>query len=280
MDTTDYNYGQSSKNGNVVKCPSCGAPVKVGSLVCPECGHEFRNVKANATVTKFTEELNSLRRAGGAMGFVLDAVGDKRRVAFIEDYPIPDSLDDVLELMLLAKSNADKDGLPEQRAYWTMFCRCVDKVKSSGMQSDPRFVPLLDFYKKNAKKKNVGGMVTLFFFLLFVIGFVCWQVYVIYSLSKSEDNIKQAITAQQDSLLTVIDGLPAPTKDNCSECAYRITKLSWRPVDCRYGGKDEDEKALMDMQTAAEKAVAKKKNAYIRLLNGLKVLEPIPVDAD
>ena len=21
MDTTDYNYGQSSKNGNVVKCP-------------------------------------------------------------------------------------------------------------------------------------------------------------------------------------------------------------------------------------------------------------------
>ena len=36
----------------------------------------------------------------------------------------------------------------------------------------------------------------------------------------------------------------------------------------------------MDMQTAAEKAVAKKKNAYIRLLNGLKVLEPIPVDAD
>lgn len=37
MDTTDYNYGQSSKNGNVVKCPSCGAPVKVGSLVCPEC---------------------------------------------------------------------------------------------------------------------------------------------------------------------------------------------------------------------------------------------------
>ncbi|WP_337784119.1 zinc ribbon domain-containing protein [Prevotella sp.] len=69
MDTTDYNYGQSSKNGNVVKCPSCGAPVKVGSLVCPECGHEFRNVKANATVTKFTEELNSLRRAGGAMGF-------------------------------------------------------------------------------------------------------------------------------------------------------------------------------------------------------------------
>ena len=163
MDTTDYNYGQSSKNGNVVKCPSCGAPVKVGSLVCPECGHEFRNVKANATVTKFTEELNSLRRAGGAMGFVLDAVGDTRRVAFIEDYPIPDSLDDVLELMLLAKSNADKDGLPEQRAYWTMFCRCVDKVKNSGMQNDPRFAPLLEFYKKNAKKKNVGGMVTAVF---------------------------------------------------------------------------------------------------------------------
>ena len=140
MDTTDYNYCQSSKNGNVVKCPSCGAPVKVGSLVCPECGHEFRNVKANATVTKFTEDLNSLRRAGGAMGFVLDAVGDKRRVAFIEDYPIPDSLDDVLELMLLAKSNADKDGLPEQRAYWTMFCRCVDKCGRYGYAV---FLPLV-----------------------------------------------------------------------------------------------------------------------------------------
>lgn len=50
-----------SKNGNIVKCPSCGAPVKAGALRCEECGYEFRNVNANHTTEKFNEGLQNFK---------------------------------------------------------------------------------------------------------------------------------------------------------------------------------------------------------------------------
>lgn len=74
---------------------------------------------------------------------------------FIENYPIPNSLEDVLELMQLSKQNADRHGHTEQQAYWKLFSRCAEKVKSSGMAGDPRFMPLLDFTKNKVRKKTL-----------------------------------------------------------------------------------------------------------------------------
>ena len=31
------------KRGNIVKCPSCGAPIEAGSVKCAECGYVFTN---------------------------------------------------------------------------------------------------------------------------------------------------------------------------------------------------------------------------------------------
>lgn len=266
-----------SKNGNIVKCPSCGAPVKAGALRCEECGYEFRNVNANHTTEKFNEGLQKLQ--GG--NIFTEVMLETKRVSFIENYPIPNSLEDVLELMQLSKQNADRHGDTEQQAYWKLFCRCIDKVKNSGMAGDPRFMPLLDFYQKQSKKKDVSGWITGIIAFLFFVGLGGGLVYLFYDTSQTKKQIETSITTQLDSLTAVIDGMPTPTKENYTECAYRVTKLVWSPINCQFndgeGGKDS--KALAEKQQNAIKSFVHKKNVYIHILNSLHVADPIPDDS-
>lgn len=261
------------KNGNMVKCPGCGAPVRAGALICEECGYEFHNVSANKAAEKFTEELKRLRGGNSLKAFFSDKVE-----TFISDYPIPNAVDDVLELMALARQKADRHGDTEAKAYWTLFSRCIDKARSAGLAADPRFTQFFEFYKKHGKKKDVGLMIVGLFFLVFFVVFFIWFGYMMYDNSKTKARIETSIDTQLDSLSTVIDGLPFPTKENYQECAYRIMKLAWKPVNCQYSdGEGGDEvRALSEKQEAAIKSFAKKKNAYIRLLNGLHVADSIP----
>ena len=171
-----------SKNGNIVKCPSCGAPVKAGALRCEECGYEFRNVNANHTTEKFYEGLQKLQ--GG--NIFTELTLETKRASFIENYPIPNSLEDVLELMQLSKQNADRHGHTEQQAYWKLFSRCAEKVKSSGMAGDPRFMPLLDFYQKQSKKKDVSRWITSIIAFLFFVGLGGGLAYLFYDTSQTK----------------------------------------------------------------------------------------------
>lgn len=75
--------------------------------------------------------------------------------------------------------------------------------------------------------------------------------------------------------------MPTPTKENYTECAYRVTKLVWSPINCQFndgeGGKDS--KALAEKQQNAIKSFVHKKNVYIHILNSLHVAAPIPDDS-
>lgn len=75
--------------------------------------------------------------------------------------------------------------------------------------------------------------------------------------------------------------MPAPTTENYTECAYRVTKLVWSPINCQFndGEGGEDSKALAEKQQKAIKAFVQKKNAYIHILNSLHVADPIPDDS-
>ena len=41
---------KSDKFGDVKKCPACGAIVTSFSAKCGDCGHEFSNIEANASI--------------------------------------------------------------------------------------------------------------------------------------------------------------------------------------------------------------------------------------
>lgn len=266
-----------TKNGNIVKCPSCGAPVKAGALRCEECGYEFHNVNANKTAEKFNEGLQQLQNK---KGFFNALNLEEKKATYIKNYPIPNSLEDVLELMQLAKQSSDRHGDYVQKAYWNLFSRCVDKVKNSGMASDPRFAQLLAFHQKQSKKKNIGGWIAGIIGILLFGGIICGLAFAFHDQSQTHEQIETAITTQLDSLSKAIDDMPTPTKENYTECANQITKLVWSPINCQYrdGEGGEDSKALADKQLNAIKSFVQKKNSYIHLLNSLHVADPIPDD--
>lgn len=116
---------------------------------------------------------------------------------------------------------------------------------------------------------------------MFIGGLAGGLGYLFYDKSQTHKQIETSISTQLDSLTAVIDGMPTPTKENYTECAYRVTKLVWSPINCQLndGEGGEDSKALAEKQQNAIKAFVQKKNAYIHILNSLHVADPIPDDS-
>lgn len=120
---------KSNKEGDLKKCPSCGAPVQSFNTKCPECGHEFRNIESSQSVQKLFEMLNNLENTrkedgsdplkalGGSFSKMLSGqnmYGDgklgNQKKELIRNFPIPNSKEDILEFLALAVSRAKKIG--------------------------------------------------------------------------------------------------------------------------------------------------------------------------
>lgn len=99
--------------GTVLKCPNCGAVISQTTAVCPECGHKITGQAAVSSVRTFEAQLMALesRRKKSALGMFNVYAGvdpvDKQKLALIQNFPIPNTVDDILEFMLLAVSNID-----------------------------------------------------------------------------------------------------------------------------------------------------------------------------
>jgi hypothetical protein len=120
---------KSDKFGDVKKCPACGAMVQSFQTKCSDCGHEFSNIEANASIhklLKMLDEVESQRKddydwmtpikAFGrllAKGLRIGGISDKlnnRKKDIIKNFPIPNTKEDILEFLSLAVPNARKAG--------------------------------------------------------------------------------------------------------------------------------------------------------------------------
>lgn len=98
--------------GKIYKCPHCGAAVTQTTALCPECGNKITGQDAVRSVKELSEKLMELemnRKQGGIMqAFRFTAnPTDKQKLALIQSFPIPNSIDDIQEFMLLAIANID-----------------------------------------------------------------------------------------------------------------------------------------------------------------------------
>ena len=109
---------------NSRKCPSCGAAAPAMIVKCPYCGHEYGGTGASGGVTAFFERLDALdqqlfeveaaKEANGSLVKTLftemakqiagTSAGDKRKLEMIQNFPIPNSREDILEFVILASS--------------------------------------------------------------------------------------------------------------------------------------------------------------------------------
>ena len=125
--TADLEFKQmlsgSSENGNpaerqqefagiILKCPNCGAPIGQTTAICPDCGHRITGQAAVSSVQRFSNQLMLLEsnRKRDGLGHVFGTSvnpTDKQKLALIQSFAIPNTIDDIQEFILLAIANID-----------------------------------------------------------------------------------------------------------------------------------------------------------------------------
>ena len=81
--------------------------------ICPECGYRITGQSAVSSVQNFSDQLMALelkRKKSGIMSQILgesvDPV-DKQKLSLIRSFPIPNTIDDIQEFIMLAVANID-----------------------------------------------------------------------------------------------------------------------------------------------------------------------------
>lgn len=143
---------KSNKFGDIKKCPACGAVLQSFTTKCPDCGFEFRNVEANCTIQRLFELLNTVEddssANAGLLGDVLGLTFEeslRKKMTIIQNFPIPNTREDILEFLALAVPLAKKRGLftsgdattYRMQPTWKAKCEQIIIKAKLSMKEDP-----------------------------------------------------------------------------------------------------------------------------------------------
>lgn len=99
--------------GKILKCPNCGGNITETTAICPECGIQITGRTAVSSIQVFKEQLMAIENSrksglGGVFSVYTPAnKSDIQKLSLIRNFPIPNSIDDCLEFMMLAIANID-----------------------------------------------------------------------------------------------------------------------------------------------------------------------------
>lgn len=98
--------------GKVLKCPHCGGVINETTAICPECGMQITGRAAVSSVQAFQEQLMNIelsRKKSRFMDIYTQAANpaDTQKLSLIRSFPIPNTVADIQEFMLLAVANID-----------------------------------------------------------------------------------------------------------------------------------------------------------------------------
>ena len=124
-------------DGEIHKCPNCGASLNSFVANCPSCGYELRGVSAVGSVRELADKLQAIEEKRGA-GNWADVLKqkflnkgrlswvDQQKISLIKNYGIPNTKEDILEFLIMASAqkSAFKDGIgneiPQIYDAWDM----------------------------------------------------------------------------------------------------------------------------------------------------------------
>lgn len=171
------NTPQSNKDGDLKKCPSCGAPVQSFATKCSDCGHEYRNTNASFTVQNLNDKLMKIEEVvrkdyfdnkmdrnvypkGGLMreekimmklqaqiDLEIEATCTDRKINFISTFPIPNTKEDILEILAI--------GVPEAKrklSFWENAQQSKGKMKKAWAAKCEQIIIKARFSMKDDKK--------------------------------------------------------------------------------------------------------------------------------
>ena len=154
--------------GKIYKCPQCGGIVNQADVICGSCGFHLSGKKAVISAMDFQQQLLKIEmmRKDKKFGFwdqheALDAT-DKRIISLIKSYPIPNTIEDIVEFFYLAIGNIDVskskksvfnsdtwDGGSRERAIsnaWVGKLQQIYKKAELLFPNEPEFVHVKEAY--------------------------------------------------------------------------------------------------------------------------------------
>lgn len=106
----DNTKRQSVYEGKIHKCPNCGQIVEAFQDDCPACGYQFRDTTVTSSVKELVDKLQEIENEPKNHSFSQLFSGDglswrtSKQVALINNYPIPNTYEDIWEFLILASS--------------------------------------------------------------------------------------------------------------------------------------------------------------------------------
>lgn len=152
------------KMGNVLKCPSCGAPYQPGTGACPECGHVFQNVAANSSAQRLADGIQAIHEKYSAArlsgqykeekkGF-FDTSEDpesKEISDYISNFVIPSSKDDLIEF--ITRTHTLKDNSDYWDSYEAKFNEAITKARVM-FPNDPQMTSVIQTLAPETLKEH------------------------------------------------------------------------------------------------------------------------------
>ncbi len=170
---------QSTKYGNVQKCPQCGMPVEPMAVKCSTCGYEFRNVQALNSAQQLAAKLEAIDLAYRAKKKLRDNDIIQKGYEYgrvIRSFPVPTTKEDLLDFCITMKSRCwDPGADDEQAAYYDKYEECITKAKIL-FPDDPHFQPLIAQYQEDKEKEANKKGCSLFILLAIVSTSALWVI--------------------------------------------------------------------------------------------------------
>jgi len=193
---SNFSVSKSNKEGDLKKCPSCGAPVESFNTKCAACGHEFRGTEASKTISSLFEKLESIERErdtiklGGLTGLLagideaskqmqIDEIITRKKATLIQNFPIPNTREDLLEMLhfIHPKINNKASSDNNFKDWKARFNEIIGRAKFA-YKNDKPMLAELQLYENTAKgnifsyfnqmdKKKKAGFLALILFVMF-----------------------------------------------------------------------------------------------------------------
>lgn len=126
----------TQKRGTIHKCPSCGSQLAAFVSSCEACGHEFTDIEANRSITALTNRFEEIEREVDDKGLKgrnrEKAILDKR-ARVIRDFPVPNSRDDLQQLMFFIQPKivASVQPDPNIEDWRSKFLEVLNRAKNA-----------------------------------------------------------------------------------------------------------------------------------------------------
>ena len=147
-------------DGELFKCPSCGALWNTMATTCPSCGYERRGAKAVASAREFNADIERI----AANPYYTEDEKQAKIKDKVLFFPIPNTKEDLFEFISMARARKDKafygavftEAEQELAGAWAAKYEELYLKAKMSFSDSPEFAELERIYRRDHKSSLLG----------------------------------------------------------------------------------------------------------------------------